>query len=276
MRLAGAVAFGMWLVIGAVLFSQVTRLHARYLEAFTASVAAVLGIGLASLAMSAPRSRVAAGALALGVSVAAALSIRLSGVGGSTSSIATFAAVAVVAGCVVLMLPRLDAIRGAATGGVLTALALVAVLATPTVVARDIVRSGTSDSGRPGYIPPVRLNHLSNYLRAHQGHARYEVVAASAASIGPLIAKDGRPVLILTTINGRAVLSRSKLVHAVRTHQVRYAMLPAGRCTTNTAGNARCQPAVRWARAHATDVSAHAHLKRGTLYRLSTHATKHR
>jgi 4-amino-4-deoxy-L-arabinose transferase-like glycosyltransferase len=276
MRLAGAVAFGMWLVIGAVLFSQVTRLHARYLEAFTAAVAAVLGIGLASLAMSAPRSRVAAAVLALGVSVAAALSIRLSGVGGSTSSIATFAAVAVVAGCVVLMLPRLDAIRGAATGGALTALALVAVLATPTVVARDIVRSGTSDSGRPGYIPPVRLNHLSNYLRAHQGHARYEVVAASAAAVGPLIAKDGRPVLILTTINGRAVLSRAKLVHAVRTGQVHYAMLPAGRCTTNTAGNARCQPAVRWARAHATDVSAHAHLKRGTLFRLSTHPTKHR
>ena len=279
-RLAAAVAFGMWLVIGAALFSQVTRLHARYLEAFTAAVAAVLGIGLASLATSAPRSRLAAAALAIGVSVAAALSIRLSGVGGSTSSIATFAAVTVVAGCVVLMLPRLDAIRGAATGGVLTALALVAVLAAPTVVARDLVRAGTSDSGRPGYLPPAKLNPLSHYLRAHQGHARYEVVAASAARVGPLIVHDGRPVLILTTINGRAVLSRAKLAKAVGTGQVRYAMLPAGRCTTNFADSARCQPAVRWARAHATDVSAQAHLKRGTLFRLSaqrapTHGASH-
>jgi hypothetical protein len=241
----------------------------------------VLGIGLASLATSAPRSRLAAAALALGVSVAAALTIRLSGVGGSTSSIATFAAVAVVAGCVVLMLPRLGAIRSAATGGVLTALALVAVLATPTVVARDLVRAGTSDSGRPGYMPPVRLSHLSHYLRAHQGHARYEVVAASAASVGPLIVRDGRPVLILTTINGQAVVPRAKLAKAVRTGQARYAMLPAGRCTANFASSTRCTPAVRWARAHATDVSAKAHLKRGTLFRLSakrssTHRASHR
>ena len=41
---------------------------------------------------------------------------------------------------------------------------------------------------------------LSNYLRAHQGRARYEVASSTVAKAGPLIARDGRPVLMLTSL----------------------------------------------------------------------------
>ena len=37
----------LWLLTGIALFSDMTRLHPRYMEAFTPAVAATLGIGLA-------------------------------------------------------------------------------------------------------------------------------------------------------------------------------------------------------------------------------------
>jgi hypothetical protein len=117
---------------------------------------------------------------------------------------------------------------------------------------------------------PAKLEHLSAYLRAHTRGVKYEVVSASAAPIGPLIVRDGRPVLILTTINGRSVMPRARLAAAVRKGEARYAMIPRGHCTAKLAGRARCDPAIQWARAHSTDVSKQAHLPSGTLWHLTT------
>ena len=67
-RLAGAVAIGVWLVLGTVLFNHMTNLRVRYLEAFTPAVAIALGTGVALLAGRAARGRVtAAAALAAGL-----------------------------------------------------------------------------------------------------------------------------------------------------------------------------------------------------------------
>jgi hypothetical protein len=215
--------------------------------------------------------------LGVGVSAAAALSVRLAGAGGATATVATAAAVAVVGACAVLMLPGLRALRSNGAGAALTAVALVAVLVAPAAVARDLVRSGSSDSGRPGAMPAANLDRLDRFLRQHTRGTHYELVSASAAAAGPLIVRDGRPVLILSTIDGHAVVSARTVAAAVRSGQVRYAMLPRGRCTARTAGKTRCTPAVRWARRHARDVSAQAHLgRRGTLYRLSVHPVARR
>ena len=120
-RRAAAVGFGVWLITGAALFSQVTRLHPRYLEAMTAAVAAVLGLGLASLATAAPRSRVAA--LAYGAAIAGATyyAVHLSAPSAVTTRVAVIAAIAAVAACVVLLLPGVAWARRPAAGSALAA-----------------------------------------------------------------------------------------------------------------------------------------------------------
>ena len=55
MRRAGAAGLGVWTFCGIVLFSQMARLHPRYVEGFTPAVAAMLGIGVAWAAS--PRGR---------------------------------------------------------------------------------------------------------------------------------------------------------------------------------------------------------------------------
>ncbi|MEA2479423.1 MAG: hypothetical protein QOJ07_1345, partial [Thermoleophilaceae bacterium] len=266
---AAVAAFATWMLLGTLQFSQVERLHTRYLEAFTAAIAATLGIALASLATAAPRSRLAAGALAIGVAVASTLSLRLSGTSGSIATVATVAAAAVAIGCAVLTLPGLERLRRPGAAGVLIALALVAVLLGPADYARGLVQAGSSDSGRPGSMPPRRLDKIANYLATHSAGTRYELASASAVTAGPLIVRDGRPVLVLTSLNGLPFASQQQVQTAVETGQVRYAMLPRGHCTPRFAGKARCAPGVLWARAHGTDVSPAAGLRRGTLYSLS-------
>src|SRR5262249_4947680 len=48
--LAGAVAFGVWLLVGVALLSHMQRLEPRYLETITPAIAAVAGAGLSSAA----------------------------------------------------------------------------------------------------------------------------------------------------------------------------------------------------------------------------------
>ncbi len=55
-----------WLITGLVLFSQMTRLHPRYVEGFTPAVAALVGIGVAWATQPRGRIRLAIFALALG------------------------------------------------------------------------------------------------------------------------------------------------------------------------------------------------------------------
>ena len=60
----------------------------------------------------------------------------------------------------------------------------------------DITAIGdhVTDAGYVGALPGRRAAPLSNYLRAHQGGARYEVAAQSATQIGSLIVQDARPI----------------------------------------------------------------------------------
>jgi len=74
---AGVASLTVWLLTGYVIFSFSSRLHPRYLEAFTPAVAAALGAGLAALGARARRRR-ALGALLTGVAALALFAFALS------------------------------------------------------------------------------------------------------------------------------------------------------------------------------------------------------
>ncbi|MGZ4275665.1 MAG: glycosyltransferase family 39 protein [Solirubrobacteraceae bacterium] len=160
-------------------------------------------------------------------------------------------AIAAVLGVGVVLLAR-----RARTAWVVAALALL--LAAPAVVAASAAANGAEDAGAPGGLAPARAAALSAYLRAHRGTARYEAASVSVGRGASLIARDGQPVLLLTTANARPLVGVGALAHAVAAGAVRYAV-----------GDASSAPVARWIRTHGTDVSAAAGQAPGTLYALS-------
>jgi 4-amino-4-deoxy-L-arabinose transferase-like glycosyltransferase len=255
--LAGAVFLGTWLAVGVGLLSHMQRLQPRYLEAVTPAIAAVAGVGLARLVTHAETGRRRdAVALLGGVAVCAVGSALL----GHPPAWAAVVALGAVAGC---------AVAAAATAGrprrttTLVALALVAVLAVPGAAAVAVARHHRSDAGLPLRTDPARLAALSRFLIAHQGPARYEVASPTVIRAAPLIIRDARPVLMLTSLYDQPLLGPAGLQRLVATGQVRYALLGRTSCTRRG-----CPAVVRWARTHARDVSAAAGQPRGTVYRL--------
>jgi 4-amino-4-deoxy-L-arabinose transferase-like glycosyltransferase len=147
--------------------------------------------------------------------------------------------------------------------------ALVVVLAIPLLTSITAVAHGTQDAGRTGAMRASRVAALSSYLRANAAGAPDEVAASAPAKVGPLIAHDGRPVLILSDGLGRQLVTPHQLAAAVARGQVRFAVL--GDACTAASGNERtgCLPVVRWARRHGVDVSrAAGQPHRGLLYAL--------
>jgi hypothetical protein len=142
------------------------------------------------------------------------------------------------------------------------AFGLVATLAVPTASALTVARQHRSDAGLPSRLSATQVASLSRFLIAHQHGARYELVSPTVARAAPLIVHDGRPVLMLTSLQGRPLLGPDRLARLVAAGEVRYAMLGGGGA-----------PVLRWAKAHAHDVSAAAGLPRGQLYRLSSSTT---
>jgi hypothetical protein len=252
-RRAGAAFLAVWLVVGFVILSRMGNLHPRYLEAFTPAVAGTIGVGLAWLSARAPRDRVAFAALAVAVVAVAALA---PGIGATTWPAGVLALAAVVA----LGLAAVARARS----GLLLAAAAVVVLAVPTASAVHLVRSGASTAGQPGHAPAATVAALSTYLKARQGTARYETASTTVAKAGPLIVRDGRPVLMLTSLYGRPLMTAGQLAAKVAHGDVRYVLLGRATCTS------ACAPVLRWARDHSVDVSRAAGLSAGTLSRLET------
>jgi 4-amino-4-deoxy-L-arabinose transferase-like glycosyltransferase len=255
---AGAVFFGVWLLLGTALLSHMQRFQPRYLEAVTPAIAAVVGIGVGTLAQ-APRrhARAALALAAAGVAVAGLLLAH-------PPVWAVVVALAGAVGCVAVVaagrLPR----GGAAPA----ACALCAVLAVPASAALTVARQHQSDAGLPSALTDAQVASLSSYLIAHQGSARYEMASPTVFRAAPLIVRDARPVLMLTSINGQALMTPARLAALVANGQVRYALLGRSPCAKTPDSTQPCAPVVRWAMAHRQDVSAAAGLPRFTLYAL--------
>jgi 4-amino-4-deoxy-L-arabinose transferase-like glycosyltransferase len=258
-RRAAAGGLSLWALTGIVLFSEMARLHPRYVEAFTPAVAALLGIGLAW----ATRGRGRAPAIALTVALAVSVCYveRLEYGPTAVWWITLAAACAAIA---TTLLARAMPARAAPLCTATTALALVAVLALPLKADLTAIKERISFAGSVGALPGTQQRPLSVYLRAHQDGARYEVAAESATSIGSLIVQDARPVLVLTTYDARVFTSVARLRRLIAEGQVRYAFLNTF-CAHYSPTNAACSAPARWVRAHGTDVSLQAGLGQGGL-----------
>jgi len=208
-RLPRATAIGMfaWLATGVVLFSQMARLHPRYVESFTPAIAGMFGIGVGLIAVAGNRAR-------------------------------------------------------------WLALPLTALLALPLAISIDAVKANVTDAGNVGGLAPAEQQALSAYLLPRQGGAHYEFAAGSATAVASLIVQDQRPVLMLTTYNGRPLTSVAGLKLAIARGEVRYAFLNSLCGSHSTKTTSGCAPAARWVRAHAIDVSPRAGLAPGLLWRL--------
>ncbi|MEA2220157.1 MAG: hypothetical protein QOJ35_2783 [Solirubrobacteraceae bacterium] len=251
LRFAGAAFLGAWLVIGVGMLSMAQRMQPRYLEAVTPAIAAVLGVGVASLAARAGRRQAPAIALAGGAGIVAVAGVALA----RPPAWATVAALVAACACAALAAaPR----RSAAA---LAACALVASLAVPFASSVSVARQHRSNAGLALETPPA----LSTFLLSHQGRARYEVASATVFRSSPLIVRDGRPVLMLTSYHGTPLLGAARLATLVAAGEVRYILLGPGDCS-----RAGCAPVVRWAHAHAHDVSRAAVVgPPGTLFELT-------
>ncbi len=269
MRRASAIGLSIWLLTGIVLFSHMARLHPRYVEAFTPAVAALLGIGLAWAVGT--RGWVRAAALAVAMAVTVYYAERLLYGHPLTWWIVLLSALGAIA---LSLIARLGFDRGGAavTRGLAAgalALSLVAVLAVGVKADATAIKDGVSDAGLVGALPLDEQHPLSAYLRAHQGSAHYEVAAESATQIGSLIVQDARPILVLTTYNGRVFTSVAKLQREIAAGRVRYAFLSTSCGHHASSVNPACTAPVRWIRAHGRDVSEEAELpRRGVLWLL--------
>jgi 4-amino-4-deoxy-L-arabinose transferase-like glycosyltransferase len=151
----------------------------------------------------------------------------------------------------------------------LLAAPLAALLVIPLATSVQAIEGHSSDAGNVGAMRPAEQRALSTYLRANTRGARYELAAGSATSVASLIVSDARPVLMLTTYSGRPLTSLARLKALIGARQVRYAFLDSPCDSRAGTASAGCAPAARWIRAHATDVSATAGLRRpGVLWRL--------
>jgi 4-amino-4-deoxy-L-arabinose transferase-like glycosyltransferase len=251
LQLAGAAFLGVWLVTGVGMLSMAQRMQPRYLEAVTPAIAGVLGVGVAWLAARGGRRRGYALVLAGGAAVVAMAGVALM----RPPAWATVAALAGASACAVLAAaPR----RPPAA---LAACALVAALSLPLASSVTVAREHRSNAGLALEAPPA----LSTFLISHQGRARYEVASATVFRSSPLIVRDGRPVLMLTSYHGRPLLSAARLAQLVAAGDVRYILMGSGDCAPTG-----CAPVVRWAHAHARDVSLAAGVgPPGTLFELA-------
>jgi 4-amino-4-deoxy-L-arabinose transferase-like glycosyltransferase len=268
-----AVVVGLWWAAGVILFSFEHRVQTRYLEAFTPAVAVLLGVGLAAVA-GRVRSREGTAALLAGLTVSIAYAAHVTGVG---TIVHTGLRVGLIIGAVTFVLALVALALALRRGwprwwspGVAGTLALAAVLAFP--VSRDVRIERRHESDEPStiHLTAIVLRSLSRYLRAHQGGARYETAVSAPTLAAPLITQDARPVLLLTSIGGRPIVSLSQFVADVRSREVGY-LLTRGVCPRRrNPALAACSLTVEWAVAHGRNVtSAVTRGGLGQLYQLS-------
>ncbi|HWH10997.1 MAG TPA: glycosyltransferase family 39 protein [Solirubrobacteraceae bacterium] len=282
-RRAAVVGVGVWLLTGIVLFSFSGRVHPRYLEAFTPAVAVTLGVSISVLA---GRLRDLTSFYILAAGIGLALLESLVAVGTGVLARAGLAAGFLVAivGCGLTYREIAGAASGsgsgrgsgsgsgggsgAASGGgsgtgrrwsqpaIVVIFSVTGLLAFP--VARDIslIRDHSGVQAVSPEFAPRLANALATYLRDHQGTARYEFAATAPSIAAPLIIRDPRPILLLTTVNAQPLVTLTQLEAAVAAHTVSYVVMH-GRCPHPPYHILpACSAAAAWVRANGRDVTA--------------------
>ena len=282
-RRALSASLAVWMACGIVLFSDMARLHPRYVESFTPAVAALLGVGAAWAGAARTRAQVIALVVALAANLyfVERLIYSIHGIWWLTFA-ATLGALALLAlapwaparagrSLIGPFRERIAAlgVRGPALREYATiAMTMLAVLALPFAADVSSIKEGVTDAGYVGALPSGEQEALSTFLRAHQGSAKYELAAESATGIGSLIVQDARPVLVLTTYNARVFTNVAKLQHVIAAGQVKYVFLNTSCRRAHEPLNAACSEPALWVRAHGTDVSELAGVRKGSLWLL--------
>jgi len=262
-RIRRAVAAGLivWLLTGIALFSDMARLHPRYVEGFVPAVTATLGIGAAWASTASGRARLITLTTSMVVLIVYAERLLYGRPESWWIALAGALGALVLAGLARVRVNPSARSSALLAGGTL-ALTLLAIASIPVSVDITAIENRVSDAGYIGALPGEEQRQLSTYLIAHQGSAQYELAAESATGIGSLIVQDARPVVILTTYEARVFTSVAKLKRLIAEGQVRYAFLNTlcGRHSSST--NAACSAPAKWIRAYGTDVSRQAGLSR--------------
>ena len=262
MRLAVAAGLGLWLLTGIALFSDMARLHPRYVEGLVPAVAATLGIGIAWASQ--PRGLLRPGVLVVALVATVYYAERLMYGTPTVWWIASLAALAALLAAALARAPVLPArLRAVLAPGVVLVLSLCAMLALSLNTDIRAIKDHVTDAGEVGALPGEELEPLSKYLRANQRGARYEVAAQSATQIGALIVRDGRPVVVLTSYGARVFTTTAQLKRLIAKGEVRYAFLNSPCPHHLSPNNPACSAPATWIRAHGTDVSHAAKLRRG-------------
>jgi 4-amino-4-deoxy-L-arabinose transferase-like glycosyltransferase len=262
LRVAFAAGLGLWLLTGIALFSDMARLHPRYVEGLVPAVAATLGIGIAWASQ--PRGLLRPGVLVVALAATVYYAERLLYGTPTVWWIAFFAALAAFLAAALARAPALPArLRTVLAPGVVLVLSLCAMLALSLNTDIRAIQDHVTDAGEVGALPGEELEPLSKYLRANQRGARYEVAAQSATQIGALIVRDGRPVVVLTSYGARVFTTTAQLKRLIAKGEVRYAFLNSPCPHHLSPNNPACSAPAKWIRAHGTDVSHAAKLRRG-------------
>jgi 4-amino-4-deoxy-L-arabinose transferase-like glycosyltransferase len=262
MRLAVAGGLGLWLLTGIGLFSDMARLHPRYVEGLVPAVAATLGIGIAWASQ--PRGRLRPAVLVVALVATVYYAERLMYGTPAVWWIALAAAVAALLAAGLARVPALPVrLRTVLAPGIVLVLSLCAMLALSVNTDIRAIKDHVTDAGEVGALPGEELEPLSRYLRANQRGARYEVAAQSATQIGALIVRDGRPVVVLTSYGARVFTTTAQLKRLIAQGEVRYAFLNSPCPHHISPNNPACSAPAKWIRAHGTDVSRKAKLRRG-------------
>ena len=271
---AALAGVALWLLSGYLLFSFSSRAHPRYLEAFTPAVAIALGVSFVVLFWRALEHQSwawwLAGALLCCVAESAAGSGRISRAGLYLVALAAIALVVVGVRLGRARLPR------RLTPPVAASLLLAALLA---IVMLDddvrIIRDHSTVQASEVTVAPALTDALSRFLLSHRDGARYEAAFSAPTLAAPQIVRDGLPVLLLTSVGGRPLVTLTQLKAYARRREVRY-VFSEGICPGPQYPELpACSRADVWVRAHSTDVTAKLGLavKRGLLYRLPAPGT---
>jgi 4-amino-4-deoxy-L-arabinose transferase-like glycosyltransferase len=121
-----------------------------------------------------------------------------------------------------------------------------------------LIRRGRTDSLLTDFSTPA----VSGYLRAHRGGTHFEVAGANINDIVGLVARDDLPVLVLNSVDGSLVRTKS-LQAQVAQHRVRFYFVASHPCHSGR----HCPRNQIWAYTHSTPVPGQPGLRRFTTVR---------
>jgi 4-amino-4-deoxy-L-arabinose transferase-like glycosyltransferase len=270
---AATIAVGIWLLSGYLLFSFSAHTQPRYLEAFTPAVAIALGC---SLPVVVARARDLFGVYVLLASFAIVMAEGAAETASGKHGYLAITIAAVLAVPVVLYV--LLAFIGSARQRswprwylpLFTTLgALGAIQAMPAVRDVLLIKDHSGDQAAEVTLASSIVDPVSRFLLSHEHGMRYEAAFSASTIAAPFIVLGAKPVLLLTTVSARPLVTLSQLRQELALGRVRY-VFTESRCTVIVPTHPACSPTMQWVRRHARDVTAQAGLPKdaGLVYDL--------